>query len=71
MATVESSQTKTRQRGGGASEAEREEKGLDGRDREREGYRQSIKKQTDREDSDGIKISSGFQCSCHSWIWNN
>jgi len=41
MATRESSQTKTRQRGG-AFKGEIEEKGLGGRDRQREGYRQPI-----------------------------
>ncbi len=46
MATRESSQTKTRQRGG-AFKGEIEEKGLDGKDRKREGYRQPIKKRTE------------------------
>lgn len=46
MATRESSQTKMRQRGG-AFKGEVEEKGLDEKDRQREGYRQPIKKHTE------------------------
>lgn len=45
MATRESSQRKTRQRGG-AFKGEIEEKGLDEKDRKREGYRHLIKKCT-------------------------
>lgn len=45
MATREGSQRKTRQRGG-AFKGEIEEKGLDWKDRNREGYRHLIKKRS-------------------------
>lgn len=74
MVTRESSQTKTRQRGG-AFKGEIEEKGLDGKDRKREGYRQPIKKRTKsnrgktRQQTE-IKITLGYKCSRH-WLENN
>lgn len=66
MATRERSQTKTRRRGG-AFKGEIEEKGLDGKDREREGYRQPIKKRTESNRGKArvrteIKIRSGYKC---------
>lgn len=52
MATGESSQTKKTRQRGGAFEGEIEEKGLDEKDRQREGYRQAIKKHTEGNSDD-------------------
>lgn len=75
MATRESSQTKTRQRGG-AFKGEIEEKGLDGKDRQREGYRQPIKKRTESNSGKArlqteTEIRSGYKCSVHQLGNNN
>lgn len=75
MVTRESSQTKTRQRGG-AFKGEIEEKGLDGKDIQREGYRQPIKKRAESNRGKAglqreITIRSGYKCPIHRLGNNN
>lgn len=73
MATGASSQTKNTRQRGGAFEGEIEEKGLDGRDRQREGKRQTIRKRrraTEVKSTEGEKKTrSGYKRSIH-WLGN-
>lgn len=69
MATRESSQARKKKRKnprrrGGASMGELEEKGLDGEDRQSEGYRQPVKKRNKSQRGEAADADRGRRSGC-------